>query len=360
MKHSDTSQQDAMNKLRVAVFNGIGAGPISVLETIEALRIDSGIIIETISAAEIQSGKLDEFDALILPGGSGSKELINLGKIGKETINRFIREDGKGIVGICAGGYLLSSTIDYPSLDIASSVHLDKSHYNRGHGLIEFNLTKTGLNIFPELSNIRLFAQYSDGPILGRSDVAGASYNEVAQFVTDIHPDNYAPKGITPGKTFSLVEEVGNGRVFIIAGHPESTLGMRWMVPRMVRWVCNRDLVTYNEKWIRPKINDTTILFTNKLKEYERKLFWELFSDSSEVQINAMNQLYELRSRPAVKWYIGLLRDTNSKTRMYAAKLIKDTEYTYALPDLKEAYRRELNQETKAALKDVIIFLEDY
>ncbi len=347
-------------KLKVAVFNGLGTGPISVLETLEALRIDTGIFIQTISAAEIQSGKLDEFDALILPGGSGSKELNNLGKVGKAIINKFIREDGKGIVGICAGGYLLSSTADYPSLDIASSEHLDKTHYDRGHGLIEFSLTKTGYLIFPELEGFKTFAQYYDGPVLGRINPKKGYYQEVATYVTDIHPDNKAPKGITPGRTFMLNEKVENGRVFISAGHPEFTPGMRWMVPRMVRWVCNSSLVSYNTKWVHPEINDSAIIFTSQLAKHEKQLFWKLFSDSSEVQINAMILLYEIRSHSAARWYIGMLRDTNPKTRKQAAILLKKMEYTYALSDLEQASKLEKNEDTKESINESINFLKTF
>jgi len=203
---------ESSKKINVAVFKGNGAGSISVIETIEALKIDQGINAVAISAAQIQKGELSNFDALIFPGGSGSKELNNLGKTGKDIVQSFIREEGKGIVGICAGGYLLSSTAGYPNLSIASSVHTDRAHYNRGRGLVEFTLTEDGYKIFPELKDKRMFTQYYDGPVLVQSDSTQGTYREIAQFVTDIHPDDFAPRGITPGKTFSLNEEEKQNR----------------------------------------------------------------------------------------------------------------------------------------------------
>ena len=344
-------------KLKVAVFKGNGAGAISVIETIEALHIDSGIFAQAISAAEIQAGKLSNFDALVFPGGSGSKELNNLGKKGKQIVDHFIREEGKGIVGICAGGYLLSSTSGYPNLQIASSVHIDRAHYNRGRGLIEFTLSKEGKVVFPELANKRSFAQYYDGPILVQSDSTKGEYQEMATYVSDIHPDNFAPSGITPGKTFSLNEEVGKGKVFIIAGHPESTPGMRWMIPRMARWVCNSELVSYDKRWVRPEINDSVLLFTKARRKFEKKLFWQLFNEDAKVQIKAMNELYDLRSRPAVRWYIGLLRDQNAETRSRAAQLLMQTEYSYAIEDLIEAAKVEEDQKVKETIEKAIIYL---
>ncbi|MCK5857430.1 MAG: DJ-1/PfpI family protein [Bacteroidales bacterium] len=353
----ETNNIETTTKLKVAVFNGNGAGAISVIETIEALKIDQGIDALAISAAQIQAGELSNFDVLVFPGGSGSKELNNLGEKGNDIVHDFIKEDGKGIVGICAGGYLLSSTDSYPSLDIANSKHIDRDHYNRGRGLVEFTLSSEGYAIFPELKNHRMFAQYYDGPVLAPNDITIESYTEIAQYVTDIHPDNFAPSGITPGKTFSLTETVGKGKVFIIAGHPESTPGMRWLVPRMARWVSNSELVSYNKQWVRPELNDTTILFTRALKKSEKQAFWKLFDENATVQIQAMDYLHSLRSRPAVRWNIGLLRSNKAAIRKHAAELLQSTEYTYAIPDLEEALKKETNAEAKKSMEEALKFL---
>jgi len=339
------------NRIQVGVFNGNGAGAISVIETIEALRIDTGINAFAISAVDIQKGGLDKLDVFVFPGGSGSKQLNNLGQSGKDKILDFVRIQGKGIVGICAGAYLLSSTAGYPSIALASSIHIDRKHYNRGRGLVQFALTEQGIAIFPELKETSLFVQYYDGPVLSQTDSIKSKYNEVATFVSDIHPDNYAPKGITPGQTFSLNENIGNGKLFIFAGHPESTPGMRWLVPRMVRWVASADLISYDQKWIRPEINTNEILFDRELRKQEKKLFWQLYSENTEEVLASMNELNAMRSRPAVRWNIGLLRHTNAEIRSNAALLIAETEYTYALADVEQAYSTEQDSTAKYSMK---------
>jgi len=353
-KYAETQSDNSNIKIQVGVFDGNGAGVISVIETIEALRIDTGIDAFAISAVDIQKGELNDIDVLIFPGGSGSKELNNLGQTGKERVIDFVKNKGKGVVGICAGAYLLSSTAGYPSIAMASSVHIDRKHYNRGRGLVQFELTNQGLEIFPELKNKEMFVQYYDGPVLSQSDSIETNYNEVAKFVTDIHPDNFAPEGITPGRTFSLNENIGKGKLFIFAGHPESTPGMRWLIPRMARWVSSSDLISYNQKWIRPEINSEAILFDRELRKKEKELFWQLYSDNTEDVINAMNSLNAMRSRPAVRWNIGLLRHKNADVRRNAAKLIAETEYTYALKDLDQAYKIEQNSDTKKVMQNTI------
>lgn len=343
-------------KIKIAVFNGNGASATCILETIEALKIDSGIIGEEISAWQIQNGELSGFNAIIFPGGSGSKELLDLGETGKQKIHDFIEQQGGGIIGICAGGYLLSKTPSYPSLELVDAMNIDRQHYERGRGLVEFKLSSKGEAYFPELKNRQLYLQYYDGPVFQSIDSI-IRYEELAVYVSDIHANAGVPEGITPGKGFMLSQGIGKGKLFIIAGHPEATPGMRWMVPRMVRIVTNSQLISYNKKWIRPEINNKEIMFDPKLKIAENQYFWQLLNDTTEVQLQAMENLYVMRSRPAVRWYVGLLRNSKPQVRSKAAFLLAQTEYTYALTDLNVALAIETNKQTISVLKESIVSL---
>lgn len=358
----ETNNKQTTNKIRVAVFKGNGASPTCVIETFEALKIDTGISPEKITAIDIMNGKLNNFDAIIFPGGSGSKELNNIGDMGASKIKEFVNA-GKGVVGICAGGYLFSTTKGYPSLRLTSATEWDRAHYNKGRALVEFKPTNEGLKIFPELKNKKTFLQYYDGPVLMASDSGKSGnqlYTELAKYVSDIkiHP-NY-PGGITPNKTFMLDEKVGDGRAIVVAGHPEATPGMRWMIPRMARWAANKELIKYNTKWIRPQLNDSAIFFTDSLVKIEKNYFWKLFSNNTEEKLNAMQNLYELRSRPAVRWNMGLLRDNNPLVRTKAATLLQQAEYTAALPDLETAFKIEKDNSTKIKINEAIKFLSKY
>ena len=350
------------DKINVAVFNGNGASETCVTETYEALKIDTGIQPSVISAAEIASGKIDELDVIIFPGGSGSKELVNLGQTASGKVLNFVKS-GKGVVGICAGGYLFSTTKDYPSLRLVSATEWDRAHYDKGRALVEFELTGEGLKLFPELKNKNAFLQYYDGPVFMPADSgkSGAlDYIEYAKYVSDIVIHKNYPAGITPGKTFLLGEKVGSGRAIVVAGHPEATPGMRWMVPRLARWAANKKTVSYKSKWVRPEINRSEIFFTPNLVKKEKEMFWKLTSNSAEDKITAMQSLFEMRSRPAVRWNLGMLRDSDSKVRTKAALLLKETEYTAAIPDLKSALKTESDSSAKAAIKDAIGFLSDF
>ncbi|MEA1973595.1 MAG: HEAT repeat domain-containing protein, partial [Candidatus Cloacimonadota bacterium] len=174
------------------------------------------------------------------------------------------------------------------------------------------------------------------------------------------HANKGIPTGVTPGKTILLTQNVGEGLIFVIGGHPESTPGMRWIVPRMARYAHSQEIISYPSKWIRPEINNSAIMFTYDLRKLEKKLWWDFLNDTAEVQINAMTQLHQLRSRPAVRWTIGLLRDNNPQVRLQAAIILMKTEYTWALPDVQQALENEKNEDTKKQLQKTADFLSTF
>lgn len=346
------------DKIRVGVFNGEGASVVCVIETMEALKIDEKISPVEVSPKDIMVGKLNELDALIFPGGSGSKEFNSLGQQATELVHKFTHDDGKGLIGICAGGFLLSTTPGYPSLEIFPEPDIRDGYYDRGRGLIAFHLNEQGKEIFPELENPdTLYVQYYDGPIFkfpesSSSNILGSFYSDVAN-----HPGH--PHGITPGKLVFATSEYGKGKVFISVGHPEATAGMRWMVPRMARWVTGNKLVPYPEKLVRPEINKKEILYTDDLVKFEKKNFWNLFHEEDSMVINSLKNLYTIRSRPSIRWSIGLLRHQSWKVRLHAAEYLLETEYTNAIPDMEAVVQNEENHEHRETLRKILLSLKE-
>lgn len=340
------------NKIKVAVFNGNGASTVCVFETIEALKIDSGIHPQEISAAQIMHGGLDRIDVLVFPGGSGSKEFNNLGLQAAEKVKTFVTHKNKGIVGICAGGYLLASTPDYASLQLLP-VHSIREYYNRGRGLISFSTNKNGNEIFPELKEMeQAFIQYYDGPMYENID--STKFTVLATINTDIATREGYPKGVSIGKPAFGIANYGQGRIMMTTGHPESTSGMRWLVPRMARWAANSELIGYAKEVVRPEKYASDLLFYHETIKREKELFWKLSSDNEDVIIASLNELQALNSRPSIRWSIGLLRHTSPKVRIASGKYLMETEYTYAIPDVETAYSMETDVEAKEVLGEVL------
>lgn len=130
------------------------------------------------------------------------------------------------------------------------------------------------------------------------------------------------------------------------------------MIPRMARWVSKSELISYDKKWVRPELNDSDIMYTTELIKFEKTQYWALFGDDIKLKLKAMDELYGIRSRPAVRWNIGLLRDNSPEVRTKAAKLLMETEYSYALPDLLVAQKLETDMEVKKQMDETIKFLK--
>ena len=255
-------------------------------------------------------------------------------------------------MGICAGGYLLASTPDYASLQLLP-VHSIREYYNRGRGLISFSTNEMGNTIFPELKEMeQAFVQYYDGPMYENID--SSKFTVLATINTDIVTHEGYPTGVSIDKPAFGVANYGEGRIMMTTGHPESTSGMRWMVPRMARWAANSELIGYAKEVVRSKKYANELLFYPKTIKREKELFWKLSSDNEDEIIASLNELQGLNSRPSIRWSIGLLRHTSSKVRTAASKFLLETEYTYAIPDIEQAYETETNVEIKEKMGQVL------
>lgn len=343
-------------KIRAGVFDGNGASPACVVETYEALRIDPDIEPSFVHARDIPLGALDRIDVLVFPGGSGSKQYQSLGLGQRETVRDFVLERGKGIVGICAGGYLVSDSEGYPCLNLIGANTVDREHDERGSALVEISFTDTGLEIFPEMKGLRAaFVQYHDGPLfVPAPEGEHPAYDVLAIVRSDVHLTGGSSPGVTPGKPMFIRQEAGRGRIFASAGHPEGTAGMRWIVPRMVRWAARRELVPYMPEVVRPARDTAEVMHHDAL---EAALFWALLDEDADTRMDALRRLVEMRYRSGTRWAIGCLRDQSSAVRALAASILSEDEYTAAIPDLEAAAAVEQDVSCRQSLDASIRWL---
>lgn len=339
--------------LRVGVFKGLGGDPECITDAVEALKLDAGIMPELVTAADIMGGRLEKLDALVLPGGSGSRQMGNLGPRAQEKVLDFVRVKGRGVVGLCAGAYMLSDTPAYPCLRLGGHEAIDRDHDERGNGLVKFSFTPATFEVFPEFKGMEQgFMQYFEGPVL--VPVAGARAEVLAIMQSDVHLKNDAPANMTNGKAFLVNAETGKGRVFLAVGHPENTPGYRWMLPRMVRWTLRKPLVSYAPEVVRVKRASAESLFDPALRARERAFFQELVAEPSkggaEKKLAAIAALLEMRSWGAKERLEGALRDGDCRVRLAAAEALVELEHTLAIPDVKAAAESEPDATSKIGL----------
>jgi putative intracellular protease/amidase len=347
------------NIIHVGVFDKNGDSPDCITDALEALRIDSGIEARTISAADIISGAADDIDVFLFPGGSGRSETGSLGLLGQQKIIDKVKKNGKGVVGICAGAYILSETPGYPSLGLSAAQAIDIEHDHRGHGLVKFSLTEEGKKIFPELKDSAIYySLYYEGPVLTPAKDSKYHYTELATMQSDVHTVAGTPANMTNNRPFIIIINVEKGKTASVVGHPEATQGMRWMIPRLVRVVANRELVSYKSNVVRPYIHTKEIVFTDELLAKQDEDFGMLIK-STEEKLTAMQQIVDMRAWSAKKYIPQMVRDTSFEVRYLAAKLIVELERTNAIPDLQAAANIEKDIKKKKLLQKELILLKE-
>lgn len=218
--------------LRIALYDDAGAGP-SVEAAAKALADQPDVSVERIKVTDIRAGRLDGYDVLIQPGGSGGGQGRALGEDGRERVRRFVKAGG-GYVGICAGAYLASSQYSW-SLGVLDAKVVDSQHWARGTGKVELAVTAEGQSILG-LGETPVVIHYENGPLLAPAgDPEVPAYRPLATFASEI-AENGAPKGVMPGTTAIAAGRFGKGRVLCFSPHPEKTEGLSDVVLRGVVW----------------------------------------------------------------------------------------------------------------------------
>ena len=335
------------NKVRVGVFQGNGGAQTCIWETIASIQLDPDMTVRTITTGDIANGVLRDLDVIIIPGGEGATQYMNLGEENMERIRNFIRS-GKGAVGICAGAYLFTDTPGYACMHINGGKAIDIEHDNRGHGISAFSLTAEGKKLFPELAKRdKSYVMYYEGPVLVKSDSIPLPYTTMAIMETDVHEEGNAPANMTNNRPFFIANEYGKGRVFSSISHPEATPGMMWMIPRMVRWTLRMPVVAYSKRVVNPDLYNREILMTKDDLRKERGYYRTFLYGSPKEKIAALDWLQACRSWDAKRWVQGLLFDNSPAVRERAARFIAETDYLPFLSDLEAACRVERDEQTK-------------
>lgn len=223
---------DTAATLRVAIYDDsaeAGKGPVNLLRI---LTSETGFSARRITSEEIRQGGLAEFDVVVMPGGSGSKQAELLQESGRDKIREFVRSGG-GYVGICAGSYLASSHYDW-SLGLINARVWDRSHWARGGGDVSIRMTDAGWQLLGRGGSVPV--KYNQGPLLvpdDESDLPG--YEVLATFETEV-----AEKGAQPGSmvgTHAIIRSMyGQGRVICYSPHPEVSGGPNGIICSGVRW----------------------------------------------------------------------------------------------------------------------------
>lgn len=226
------AQTEPSPVVHVALFVEHGCTDPKSFNAVEkVLTAGGGIQVDKVTSATVRTpGFFDDYDVFILPGGSGAGEARAMGTTATRELAQAVRA-GKGLIGICAGGYFISEgwTTETRELDIVNVRNHDGAHWARGEAFIPVNLlTATG-----ETSHTMW---YENGPILAPSDMESvANYTPLARYGVDMAAKN-APTGQMIGRDAVIAAYAQRGRVVAFGPHPELSPDVNHWLVNAVRW----------------------------------------------------------------------------------------------------------------------------
>jgi hypothetical protein len=219
----------ASDTTRVALFDDAGANESSLLRV---LNDHPKVFVSHVGPKDMRPDVLRQFDVIVFPGGSGSKQGKAIGSRGREHVRQFARNGG-GILGICAGAYLCSSHYSW-SLNLMNAAVFNKTVEIPGKGRksmwfrgpatdIDVDVTNEGTAVLgiEGLHSIR----YQNGPIFSPGGKPQfPTYKPIAFFRSE--NGIYEPqKNTMIGSPAAMTSKFGDGRVLAISPHFESTKG---------------------------------------------------------------------------------------------------------------------------------------
>jgi glutamine amidotransferase PdxT len=224
------AQPNAPIPVALFVDRGVsGMGPDMFEDT---ARATADLRVTRVSAADIQAGKLRNFRALVVPGGSGSRQAHALDVSGRAAVKAFVGGGGC-YVGICAGCYLAST--GYPgSLDLLPARVVDRANWLRGTGSLKVEFTPEAKN-WLQMTEPVAACRYANGPIL--APIAGAKEKLIplAYFREELVPNGSRP-GVMLNSPAVVAARYGRGWAVGVSPHPEQTDGLKHLVPSAIRW----------------------------------------------------------------------------------------------------------------------------
>ena len=229
----DTMVDPSDERPIIAIYDGAGAGSGS-----QGRRFESqlpGCRVDRIGPIDIRSGCLDQFDAVIFPGGSGSGQGKAIGADGRQTVRDFV-DDGGAYIGVCAGAYLALDNYSW-GLKLLPLDSFDREHWRRGQASLDIELTEAGQGVFDAQDDPAVVIEFRQGPLMRTSETIGdrPAAEVLAWFRTGVGKGDADPQ--TMVDTPAIVRgEFGEGRVLLFSPHPEQTEGLEDWLRAAVDW----------------------------------------------------------------------------------------------------------------------------
>lgn len=233
---------------RVALYDGPGTSDRGVGRLAGIIDRSDDMVLHHLGPADVRPTVLEQFDVVVFPGGSGSKQANGIAVAGRQHVRRFV-SDGGGYLGICAGAFLASAHYSW-SLDLIPTTvftgarEIDglgaKQMWYRGESTtVKMELTTAGKELFGNVPG-HVDVMYQNGPIVSpKDDPSLPPYRPLAYFRSE--KVLYEPQRGTMIDTPAIVAgRYHQGWVVAISPHPEATEALHPIITGSIHWAAGR------------------------------------------------------------------------------------------------------------------------
>ncbi|CAB9531765.1 expressed unknown protein [Seminavis robusta] len=197
--------------------------------------------------------------ACVIPGGHDVPQAASLGENGKATLAAFLEEQGKGIVGICGGAWLLGHGDGRLNHNYCwFPCRFDPNFGDNGlMGMVDVHATKEAVGLFGD--GVEGSAYFDESPSMSLIG-APPDAKVLVRYGPNLHPSSFS--------SAAALQEMGEqktkgslaGTAAVVAGHSRSfaslprvvLIGPHWevtpgetkrnVVTRAVAWASGRDV----------------------------------------------------------------------------------------------------------------------
>ncbi|MFA0833604.1 MAG: BPL-N domain-containing protein [Methanobacterium formicicum] len=223
------NSDNRVSTVKVLIFDGDGsmeesvAGLKACMDESNSMNLSGGIYFDYDTSSQINSNTLSGYDILIMPGGN-SATYVQGTNIDDEAIKQFLNQ-GKGYLGICAGAYAASNSVDgdYSGWGLASQVNtIDVSF----EGLVEITPTSSGSTL---LNSSEISLYHLNGPVMYATGSSASSFASYSDNETGYQ-----------GYSAIMGESYGSGRVLLSGSHPELDPQNSQLLVQMILWATKK------------------------------------------------------------------------------------------------------------------------
>lgn len=330
--------------IAVGIYKPTGIKPLNFDYIAQAIKIDAGMVYVTLTDADILKTKIENIDVLIIPGLDMQTNYLPLDDELAEIFRKFVTVNGKSIVALGNSAQFIVNGSQNP-LKIKGLIVNEKEQNIKG--LLGFEIDNKHERILPELIGYDNLHTYFDNNVYYELTKDTSSTRLIAKIRSG---DEYSP--------MIFDQECGLGKVLFVNAQLETTPGLRWIIPRMVREVLGKSIPSYRSNIVKPDLYNKDIIIDELAEKEIEILKLKLKQGSKKEALKAfedINLYYPWLFAEVVRPY---LIGRNDDLKFKAAEFIVNNEYTLALNDFDLAIKTERNKKNKALLKEYKVSLQ--